>query len=124
MVVSLGGPLSEVPLLIQLLYFFIDTIAIDLMEHNVSEDGSLTVVGQTRYAPPTDIHWFRDGVLLDINGCSYYDMTTIVTDRLNSSYDVSLHICHPGMNINGNYTLNVSGLGYDTESIEIKGNHV
>ena len=93
------------------------------MEHSVSEDGSLTVVGQTRDAPPTEIQWFREGVLLDVNGDPYYNTTLTVTDRQNSSYNVSLQICQPGVNINGNYTLEVSGLGYDADSIEIEGNH-
>ena len=41
---------------------------------------------RTKYSPPTNVIWRRDGVAIDVDG-DRYQMTQTVTDRGNSYYD-------------------------------------
>lgn len=59
---------------------------------------------------------------LDINGDSGVDLKVIVTDRQNTFYEISFHICQPLLSLSASYEIEVSnGFGSDTESVKIEG---
>ncbi len=97
--------------------------SINQLQYGISkDDGSLTLVCQTRDSPPTNISWYRDGVQLDTNEGAGLDMTVTVTNRSSSTFEISLQVCLPHVNINGTYTFEVSnGLGNDSVSIQVNG---
>ena len=91
------------------------------LNYSSSSNTSITLVINTRNAPPSNIKWYRDGTLVDINGNST-DMSVRVTNRQSSYFEIALKICDSPDNIVGNYRCEVGNrLGNDTQSYSIEG---
>ena len=76
----------------------------DLSENNSDTTLNLlgTIICSTRYSPPTNVTWERDGVTVSVDG-EKYEMIQTVTDRSNSYYD-NILLIRDAIGLAGNHT--------------------
>lgn len=68
-----------------------------------SSDHLATVVCLTRYSPPTDVEWTRDGVPVEVDGIGY-EMTQVVTERQSYSRYRNTLIIRDAFDLAGDHT--------------------
>ena len=83
------------------------------------------VTCNTKFSPPTNVTWLRDGKKLNIDGTLYHTAVR-VADRINYLYNTTL-VIHDAANIGGihNYTCivsNTQGKDQMTTTTNISGN--
>ena len=69
-------------------------------------DSLLKIVCSTKDAPPTQISWYKDNVLLNVTEDNV-SMSTIVTDPRISGYNIYLLVDDVPDNIIGTYSISV-----------------
>ena len=92
------------------------------MQVNSGTDHTAKIICTSQNVPPTNITWFRNDEILDIDGNST-EMTIFVTNRQSSYFEITLVIiCDSPGNIGDIYTCLIANeLGMDYEEIEVQG---
>ena len=86
----------------------------------MEQSDTTTFVCKTQNAPPTNINWFKDGERLEIDGDAI-KMTTKVTDRLASHYEITLRLTTSEFDCLKNITCEVGNFfGTNKDTIEGK----
>ena len=94
-----------------------------IQQVNSGMDHTAKIICASQSVPPTNITWFRNDEILDIDGNST-EMTVSVTNRQLSYFDITLTITYdsPNEEIGTYYTCQTANnFGMDSEIVEFQG---